>query len=60
MTDTERTQYLTALEQSKDFVATMTGIKQQFIEAGWTDVVAEHMTYAMLMASQKATKNGHA
>jgi hypothetical protein len=55
---TQRDQFLHALEQSKDFVATMTGIKQQFVEAGWSEVVAEHMTYAMLMASQKASRNG--
>jgi len=55
---TDRTRFLEALEKSKDFVATMTGIKQQFIEAGWSDIVAEHMTYAMLIASQK--QNGQA
>lgn len=43
-----------AIEQSKDFIATMTGIKQQFIEAGWTPKSAEQMTHAMLVASTKS------
>ena len=49
----ERDQLLESMEKAKDFIATMTGIKQQFIDAGWTEVVAEQMTYAMLTASQK-------
>lgn len=58
MNATQGDQFLAALEQSRDFVATMTGIKQQFVEAGWTEVVAEHMTYAMLVAGQNAARNG--
>lgn len=42
---------LAALEQMKDAVATLTGVKQQFIEAGWTDRGAEEMTHACVLIS---------
>lgn len=42
---------LEALDQTRDFVQTMTGMKQQFVDAGWDPVVAEHMVLAAVQAS---------
>ena len=42
---------LETLEQSLEWVAQMTGMKQQFVDAGWSDVVAEHMVLAALQLS---------
>ena len=49
MTRLDPTEMLNLLEQSKDAVATLTGLKQQFIDAGWTPRGAEQMTYAILL-----------
>jgi hypothetical protein len=35
---------LRVMEQTADYVATATGIRQQFIDAGWTQRGAEDMT----------------
>lgn len=42
---------LDAMEQVQVFVATMTGVKQQFIDAGWDERAAEQMTIEALRQS---------
>jgi len=46
---------LKALSDTADGVAAMTGVKAQFIEAGWSEPNAELMVLEMLRASNKAT-----
>lgn len=51
MSDEARANLLRLQEQARDAVAALTGIKQQFVEAGWTNRGAEQMTHAMLLSS---------
>ena len=48
-----------ALEQSSKVVATLTGIKQQLIDSGWSQLAAENVTLEMLRKSgtSEAAKN---
>lgn len=40
-----------AVEDAAGFVAVMSGIKAQFVNAGWNETLAEAMTLAMLQNS---------
>lgn len=48
MSRAEREAMLQLMEQSQNAVAVFTGIRQQFIDAGWTSVGAERMVHEML------------
>ena len=45
----DATNLLDVVGQSANAVAAFTGIKQQFVDAGWNESNAERMVYAMLM-----------
>lgn len=42
---------LDAVGRAAELVATMTGIKKQFIEQGWNEHAAEQVVYALMMQS---------
>lgn len=50
MTNTNNDLFI-VMEQAKTAVSALTGIKQQFIDAGWSDSNAEQAVVAMLMAN---------
>ena len=50
----ERNQMMQMLEQSADAVAAFTGIKAQFVEAGWDERAAEQMVIQMLISGRNA------
>lgn len=39
---------MAAIEQAAVYIATLTGMKQQFMDAGWSELVAEHMVFEMV------------
>jgi hypothetical protein len=45
--------FLAILEKTKDAVATMTGFRQQFIDAGWEPANAERAVIVLLEASAR-------
>ncbi len=49
---------MTAMEDIAPFVATMTGFKQQFIDAGWTPEIAERLVLEAWQAGRAANENG--
>lgn len=44
-----------ALEQSKGAIAALTNLRQQFIDAGWSEPAAEQMVYALMLQQAKAS-----
>lgn len=46
--ETARAKMLAGMEAVRDSVAAFTGMKQQFIDAGWTPAGAEGMVIAIL------------
>lgn len=48
MSDDERTSLLETMESARDAVAAYTGIRQQFIDAGWSERMAEAMVVEIL------------
>lgn len=52
MTDSAAT-LLKAMDEAATAVAVLTGIRAQFIEAGWTQVTAEIAVLEMFRASNK-------
>ena len=51
-TNAERGQLLALVEQTADVVAAMSGVKAQYVEAGWSNRGAEEMVLEMLRFSQ--------
>lgn len=49
-----------SLEESANIVAMFSGIKRQFMDAGWSEPMAEAMTVEMLRAASKAYESGAA
>jgi nuclear transport factor 2 (NTF2) superfamily protein len=47
---------LAFMEQMQQFVASMTGVKQQFIDSGWNERNAERAAIAMLEAASAQNK----
>lgn len=45
------------LEDIRGFVATMTGVRDQFVEAGWMQHTAELMTYQILAGAAKGASS---
>lgn len=56
MKEGEAARLLNSMEQSKTFVAAMTGIKNQFVEAGWHERTAEQMVHVMLWSTYSQTR----
>ena len=48
MNTDHRNQMLEAMEQARDAVAALNGLRQQFIDAGWDEHNAEHMVIAIV------------
>lgn len=46
---------MAAMEKAKDAVAVLTGVKQQFIDAGWDQLHAERATIELLVQSRPKT-----
>jgi hypothetical protein len=42
---------LTAMEAAANYVAVATGLKKQFLDSGWSEEGAEHLTIQMLGTS---------
>lgn len=43
----DRQALLQLMEETADLVASLTGIKKQFMDAGWSEQAAEMMVHAM-------------
>ncbi|UGS26600.1 hypothetical protein K8F61_18620 [Microbacterium resistens] len=53
--DAERAALLETLEQTRDAVALVTGLRQQFIDQGWTEQQAGDLVVAMLGGALKGS-----
>ena len=49
----DRNELLETMEAFKDAVATFTGVKTQFMDAGWSEHAAELMVHALLAQGTK-------
>ena len=46
------------IEKSQKFVSALTGVKQQFIDAGWSEPAAERAAISMIDAAGRSTQHG--
>ena len=56
MSKDEAANLLDAVGQAANAVAALTGIKQQFVAAGWHEHNAERMVYALMMQGAGGSK----
>ncbi len=56
MTDSKPTEPLEMLDNTAMFIESMTGIKAQFVAAGWRDYTAELMCVEMFRKLEPATR----
>jgi len=56
--DDAKAPFFEIVEMARDIVAAMTGVKQQFVEAGWSEEAAEQMVVTMFKAGTKGKTDG--